>query len=313
MTNIPSITRSASKHKRNSSSQSLGFHNLRHQTSAHPDDDSDISSWQFQAAAFIRLFAILSTHLPLPPEYVRPALESLLFILGSVARPLSPLGSTEPSRPPPRQLTEVAELAESDETVEALESTSWQLIFNLISSGYNITSTHEVRNNLLMPETLGPNETPQYSEARKAHGAARALRLSLRLGAQQRLALAMHRGEEIDEGAHVAYPLVLSSDSGWLRRLSGGSTGGHLSKDGKPLGIFGRAVQAWLGPAIMKADRGAESVMCECVGIAKDVIDECVLAERLVTDDEASIVGDILRESVQSFRTRCVNSVRHFV
>ena len=48
----------------------------------------------------------------------------------------------------------------------------------------------------------------------------------------------------------------------------------------------------------------AEAIVTECIGIAKDVIADCVAVDRTVTDDEAHIVGDILCEAVEILRLR---------
>lgn len=292
---MPSLTRSTSKHKRNSSSHSLGHSSHPSPSAQFEEEKFDMLTWQFQAAAFIRLFSILSASLPLPSEYVRPAIQSLLFILGSVAHPLPPVGSSE--SPDPRPPRSFGELTDSDETSDALESSSWGLILDLLSGSYSATAVHEIRLNLLSPETRGFSG-PHGSDARKARGAARALRLALRQGSQHRLALS--RNEDVED--FTVYPLITSSEMGWLRRF-----GGIASSAVDPtLGLFGQVIRAWLGVVVSTHNRGAEAAVIECIGVANDVLDECNAADRLVSDDEAHILGDILREAVQCFRVQYV-------
>jgi hypothetical protein len=46
----------------------------------------------------------------------------------------------------------------------------------------------------------------------------------------------------------------------------------------------------------------AEAVVVECLGIADDIVKECMTLDRLVSDEEARIVGEILQESVECLR-----------
>lgn len=250
--------------------------------------------WHFQAAAFVRLFSILSITLPLPSKYIRPAIQCLLFILGSFASTLPPVSSSQPSsRPSPRSF---GELSDSDETSNALANASWELILDLLSGSYSITVGHEIQQNLLSAEYSRNVDEPHDSEARKACGAARALRSALRQGSQHRLALS--RNEDLEDSPAV-YSLVISSEMGWLRHY--GEVGSSLDAD-QTHSLFGRAIRRWLASAM--SNKEAEAVVIECIGVASDVIDECNASDRLVTDDEAHLVGDILREAVECFRGR---------
>ncbi|KAF8297791.1 hypothetical protein DL93DRAFT_2173730 [Clavulina sp. PMI_390] len=290
---LASLTRSTStKHKRSPSAQSLGF---RHQRSSYPSrqrvqDTTDLP-WRFQAAACIRLSLILSQNLPLPPEYVQPAVQSLLFVLGSVA---SPPPSIESVTVPKRAPTSFDDLVESDETNDALEQSSWSLLLSLLSGTYSTNVAHEIRNNLLNPTAFSHPGGPIESEAVKARGAARALRLALRQGAAHRFAVS--RNEDIEDS--VGLPLVMAPQSGRFSPLGASQT----SVSQSPPGVFGKAVAAWLVAAMSHSHGAAEAVLMECVGIASDIVDECNITDRVITDDEAHIVGDILRESIECFR-----------
>lgn len=302
---IPSLSRSTSRHKRNSSSQSLNLYSSRPAPApSHDELRAEQFPWKFQAVAFVHLISIFTINAPLPHEYVRPAIQSLLFILGSVASPLPRVGSADSSNL--RISRPLSESADIEENIATLEYNAWQLILNLLSSSYSVTATHEIKQNLLAPEVLLGAEEPHGNEARKSRGAARALRLALRQGSQHRLALS--RNEDFDDAS--SYPLISSSELGWLQRFGSSSSAGPSWDPSQSQDVLGRAVRAWLLPAISIGNPGAEAVVTECIGIANDVIDECSAADRFVSDDEARIVGEILREAVECFHIRCAISIK---
>jgi len=68
--------------------------------------------------------------------------------------------------------------------------------------------------------------------------------------------------------------------------------------------IIHNATAAWVAEVVDKPNTEAEAVVLEFIGIAKDIIAECVIVDRTVTDDEAHIVGNILCEAAQCLRMR---------
>lgn len=202
---MPSLARNPSKHKRNSSSQSL----LGHRPSAnHEEAYTEANSlWLFQAAVFVKLFATLSSKSPVPSEYVQPAIQSLLFILGSLATPLSAIGTDTNGD---KHSTSVADPLFIDADPVRLERDTWTLVSALLSGSYGTTTAHEIKLTILAPVLERPLEGVPIADMRRSRGAARALRLALRQGTQHRLALS--RNEDIDDSS--PYSPVFSSDSG---------------------------------------------------------------------------------------------------
>jgi hypothetical protein len=246
--------------------------------------------WAFQATAFIKLFSVLYTKAPLPSEYVRPTIQSMFFILGSTATPLPHIGST--GGPIRRSNSASRGIVDVDSCTSELEYESWQLISDLLSNGYSTTIAYEVRRNLLV--TIGADR-PHFSEMKKARGAARALRLALRQGSQHRLVLS---GDGDLEDSST-YGTIVSSDLGIPQRF-GRAIGMAASWDiTHARDIIGKAVAAWVAEIADRPSAEAEAIVLECIGIAKDIIAECVAADRNVTDDEAHIVGDILCQAVE--------------
>lgn len=296
---MPSLGRNISRHKRNSSSQSLLGHRI---SPNHPPNHGESHSldagptWLFQAAAFVRLFSILSSKAPIPSTYVQPAIQSLLFIVGSIATPLPAVGLSEP--PDVHTRTDV-DPAYIDADPALLERGAWDLISSLLSSGYGTTTAHEIKHNILAPVLSKPVDGVSAIDARKSRGAARALRLALRQGTQHRLALS--RNEDIDDLA--SYPPIFASELGTNRSYSNTAATSPFLAASQAQDVVGRGISLWLRVIASRPDADAEAVVLECIGIAKDIVDECAALDRQVSDDEAQIVGEILRQAVECMRS----------
>jgi hypothetical protein len=215
----------------------------------------------------------------------------MLFILGSTAAPLPPIGTTDgPSRPLDTSSTAIVD---GDGSAPELECGSWQLISDFLSNGYSTTVAHEIRQHLVVVVEA----RPLHHEMKKSCGAARALRLVLRQGSQHRLALSSIEGLE-DPSAYAA---IGSSDPGMPRRAAGVGPSWVVTH---ARDIIHNAIAAWVAKVVDKPDTEAEAVVLEFIGIAKDIIAECVIVDRTVTNDEAHIVGNILCEAAQCLSIR---------
>lgn len=292
---IPSLQRPASRHKRSSSSQSLQLHGTRGApvSAAETVAVAPQTPWAFQAASFVKLFSVLCTKGPPSSEYIHPAIQSLLFILGSAATPLPPIGTMDASIR--RRNPSSIEIVDGESSISALEYESWHLISDLLSN-FGTTIAYEIRQNLV-PAVDADTDSPHFNlnELKKSCGAARALRLILRQNSQHELS----GNEDIEE--FTVYPAVVASHSAIPQRFGRAGVGSSWivihARD-----IIGKAVAFWVAEAADRPSAEAEAVVLECIGIADDTIAECVAADRTITDDEAHIVGDILCEAVECLR-----------
>lgn len=178
---------------------------------------------------------------------------------------------------------------------EKLDIRTWTLLSSLISGPYATSSARAVKS-LLTPlpsKSTSPDLAVRYSK-----GAARTIRLALRNGAENRIAIA--RVSQLEDTSSPSGMPVYTDEMADILQMAHSAI--FMWDVSKVRGILARGIKEWLvfrGEHEKERVYADENVLLEILNVVQDIVDEALGLDRPFSDEEGCIVGEVLAEGVK--------------